>query len=456
MSIFGWTRRGLASAAAVAAGLATGPVAAEDGVSQFTLDNGMDVLVIEDRRSPAVVHMVWYKVGAADEPAGKTGIAHYLEHLMFKGTDDLAAGEFSDIVRANGGSDNAFTAPDYTGYFQRVAADLLPRMMEMEADRMTDLAMTDESATTERSVILEERAQRVDSDPGSLLREQMRAAQYLNHPYGHPIIGWREEMEALTADDALAFYRRHYAPNNAILIVAGDVTPGRVRALAQAQYGAIPANPDLAPRARVQEPPQRAARRVVLEDPRVAQPYVARSYLAPERDAGAQARAAALTLLADLLGDGPNSFLSRRLQFDAQTALYTGAWYRGLSLDETTFNLTVVPAEGVSLAEAEDALDAALGAFKTGDIDTVKLARLKRQYAAQAIYEMDSTQSRARKYGAALTSGLTAADVQAWPDAIQAVGEEDIRAAARDVLVPETSVTGWLRAPEAAAPQVSQ
>ena len=213
--------------------IAAAPALADD-VTQFTLENGMDVVVIEDHRSPAVVHMVWYRVGAADELPGVSGIAHYLEHLMFKGTDDMAAGEFSDIVRANGGSDNAFTAWDYTGYFQRVSADLLPRMMELEADRMTGLVLTDEVALPERYVILEERSQRIDNDPGSLFREQMRAAQYLNHAYGRPIIGWRHEMETLSTQDALDFYAQYYAPNNAILIVAGDATPEKVRALAGA------------------------------------------------------------------------------------------------------------------------------------------------------------------------------------------------------------------------------
>ena len=428
-----------------------------DDVTQFTLENGMDVVVVEDHRSPAVVHMVWYRVGAADEVAGKSGIAHYLEHLMFKGTDDMAPGEVSEVVRANGGSDNAFTTWDYTGYFQRVSTDLLPRMMEMEADRMTGLILTDEVALPERNVILEERAQRIDSDPGSLFREQTRAAQYLNHPYGRPIIGWRHEMEQLTTEDALAFYRQYYAPNNAVLVVTGDVTPEEVRALAEEKYGAIPANPDLKPRERVTEPPQLAARRLVFEDQRVAQPYISRSYLAPERNSGDQKEAAALTMLAELLGDGPNSYLSRRLQFDTQTALYSAAWYDGTSLDATTFDVLVVPAAGVSLENAEAALDAALTDFIAGGVDAEKLARLKRQYAAQSIYELDNAQSRARRYGVALTSGLTVADVKEWPDLIQAVTEEDILAAARAVLVPETSVTGWLRpVADPAAPEVTQ
>ena len=421
--------------------------APEAGVTQFELSNGMDVVVIEDHRAPAVVHMVWYRTGAADEPPGVSGIAHYLEHLMFKGTDNMASGEFSEIVRANGGSDNAFTSWDYTGYFQRVAADLLPDMMAMEADRMTGLVLTDAVALPERDVILEERAQRVDSDPGSLLREEMRAAQYLNHGYGVPIIGWRHEMEQLDTEAAIAFYRAHYAPNNAILIVAGDVTPNDVRELAERHYGPIPANSDIADRQRPAEPPQRAARRVVLEDPRVAQPYVARSYLAPERNTGDQRQAAALTLLADLLGNGSDSALSERMVFGSGNAVYTGAWYGGTSLDATTFNVTVVPDDGVDLAAIEAELDAALADFIETGVDAGKLARLKRQYAADEIYGMDDIDRRARRYGVALTSGLTVADVDAWPALVQDVTAEEIVDAARDVLRPAVSVTGWLTAP---------
>ncbi|MEY4697812.1 MAG: hypothetical protein RIT14_2240, partial [Pseudomonadota bacterium] len=271
------------------------PAAAAEDVTAFALDNGLDVVVIEDHRAPVVVQMVWYKVGAADEPKGKSGIAHFLEHLMFKGTDELASGEFSDAVEAQGGSDNAFTSWDYTAYFQRVAADRLDLMMKMEADRMVDLRLPSDEVLTERDVILEERNQRTDSSPGALLSEQMRAAQYLHHPYGTPIIGWRHEMEGLTQADAEAFYKAHYAPNNAILVVAGDVTPEAVRAMAETHYGAIPASPLIQPRERVAEPPQIAERRMTLADPRVSEPYITRTYLAPERDPGDQKTAAALT-----------------------------------------------------------------------------------------------------------------------------------------------------------------
>ena len=184
----------------------------------------MDVVVIEDTRAPVAVHMVWYRVGSSDEPPGKSGIAHYLEHLMFKGTEKRAPGEFSEVVEAQGGSDNAFTSFDYTGYFQRVASDRLSLMMEMEADRMTNLVLSDEVARPELGVVLEERSQRTDSNPGALFGEQRRAALFLNHPYGRPIIGWRSEIEELDMQDALDFYADHYAPNNAILVVAGDVT----------------------------------------------------------------------------------------------------------------------------------------------------------------------------------------------------------------------------------------
>lgn len=432
------------------------PARAED-VSEFTLENGLDVVVIEDHRSPVVVQMIWYKVGAADEVPGKSGIAHLLEHLMFKGTEKRADGEFSQIVEANGGSENAFTSWDYTAYFQRIAVDRLPLIMEMEADRMSNLRLTDAQVVPELSVVLEERNMRTDSNPDALYHEQARAAQYLNHPYGRPVIGWRHEVGALHGADALEFYRAHYVPNNAVLVVAGDVTPDQVRSLAQQYYGPIPANPDLPARMRVTEPPQTAARHLLFEDPRVATPYVTRSYLAPERDSGHQEKAAALSLLANLLGGEPaTSYLGQRLQFDEKVALYSGANYEATSLDATTFTITMVPAQGVSLTDAEAALDNALADFVAKGVDPDQLARLKRQYAAQAIYALDDAKARAQLYGEALTSGLTVADVEAWPDVIQAVSADDILAAARDVLTPPSSVTGWLRAPAGTVAKVSQ
>lgn len=424
------------------------PASAQDQVTSFTLDNGMDVVVIEDHRAPVVVHMVWYRAGSSDEPPGASGVAHYLEHLLFKGTDTLAPGEFSATVAKNGGSDNAFTSYDYTAYFQRIAADRLGLMMQMESDRMDNLRLSEEDIVTERDVIIEERNQRVENNPSALFREQKSALQYLNHPYGDPIIGWQHEMSQLGMEDALGFYETYYAPNNAILIVAGDVTPDEVRALAEQHYGKIPANPDLPERSRPQEPRQMAERRMVFEDARVAQPYVTRSYLAPERDSGAQEEAAALTLLAEILGGGTTSLMAEKLQFDTQRAVSTGAYYWGTALDDTTFSLVVVPAPGVTLQEAEEAMYEVIETFLETGVDPEQLERIKMQVRASQIYARDDVSQLANRYGRALTQGLTVEDVQAWPEILEAVTAEDIVAAARDVFDRDKSVTGWLKAPE--------
>ena len=437
--------------ALIAACLLAVPAQAAENVTDFTLDNGLQVVVIEDHRAPVVVQMVWYRVGAADEAPGKSGIAHFLEHLMFKGTDEIGPGEFSSIVEAQGGNDNAFTSWDYTAYFQRVAADRLDLMMKLESDRMSDLRLAEEDVLTERDVILEERNQRTDSNPGALLGEQMRAAQFLNHPYGIPIIGWRHEMEQLSKDDAKDFYRRHYAPNNAVLVVAGDVTPDQVRDMAQRHYGPIPAAADLAPRARVTEPPQLSERRLTLSDPRVSEPYVSRSYLAPERDPGDQKTAAALTILAELLGgNGTTSVLARALQFDQQKAVYAAAFYDGSSVDDTTFNFVVVPTPDTTLPQVEEALDAALAAFLETGPDPDDLARIKTQIRAADIYARDDADGLARRYGEALANGLTIDDVRQWPEILGAVTADDIMAAARLVLDRRKSVTGYLQREEAA------
>ncbi|WP_299984131.1 pitrilysin family protein [uncultured Ruegeria sp.] len=436
--------RALALSAAL---IAATPLWAKEGheaVTTFTLDNGMDVVVVEDHRAPVVQHMVWYRAGSADEPIGSSGVAHFLEHLLFKATDTMEAGELSATVAANGGNDNAFTSYDYTAYFQRVAADRLELMMRMEADRMRNIRLTENDIVTERDVILEERNQRTENNPRALFGEQLNAAQYLNHRYGVPIIGWRHEMEELDMEDALSFYQTHYAPNNAILVVTGDVDPDDVKALADQYYGVIPANSNLPERVRSQEPPQTAERRLTYKDARVAQPYVQRSYLAPERDAGEQEKAAALFLLAELLGGSTTSYLNEKLQFEQQKVVYTGAFYRGVSLDDTTFDLIVVPAEGVSLQDAEDAMDQAVADFIAEGVNEDDLERIKMQLRAAQTYARDNVDGIGNRYGRALTSGLTVEDVQAWPDILQAVTSDDIIAAAQEVIQPETSVTGWL------------
>jgi zinc protease len=428
------------------------PAAAAEPVTSFTLDNGLQVVVIEDHRAPVVVQMIWYRVGAADEPRGHSGIAHFLEHLMFKGTEKIGPNEFSGIVEAQGGDDNAFTNWDYTAYFQRVAADRLDLVMGLEADRMRNLRLTEDDVTTEREVILEERGQRTDSNPGALLSEQMRAAQFMNHPYGIPIIGWRHEMEQLSREDALSYYQRFYAPNNATLVIAGDVDPAAVRALAEKHYGSIVPSDGIVPRDRPQEPPQLAERRLTLADERVSEPYVLRTYLAPERDPGAQKEAAALTVLAELLGgSGQTSVLARALQFDTQTAVYASAFYDGSSIDDATFGLIVVPAPGVSLADAEAAMDGVVADFLAAGPDPAALERIRMQVRASNIYARDDVDALARRYGEGLSIGLSIEDIDGWDEALSAVTEADIMAAATKVFDRRNAVTGWLTRPEAEA-----
>lgn len=417
-------------------------------VSDFTLDNGLQVVVISDHRAPVVTQIIYYKVGAADEEPGKSGLAHYLEHLMFKGTETVGSGEFSATVEANGGDDNAFTSTDATAYFQRVASDRLELVMKMEADRMRNLRMTEEDAATELQVILEERSQRTDSDPGALFTEQRQAAQFMNHPYGIPIIGWRHEMEGLTHEDALEFYRTFYAPNNAVLIVAGDATAEDVKRLAETYYGPIAPTPGLEPRVRPSEPPQLAERRLTMEDARVAQPYVMRTYLAPERNPGDQKQAAALVYLAELLGgSGTTSVLARALQFDTQVAVYTGAFYDSTSYDPSTFGIYAAPAPGVTLEALEKAMDDTIARFLKDGVDLAAFERAKFQMKANEIYARDNADGLARRYGDALTAGLTLDDVRAWPDVLQSVTPEDVMTAAQAVFDRRQAVTGWLKAP---------
>ena len=437
--------------------LGLSPAMADERVTDFRLDNGLQVVVIEDHRAPVVVQMVWYRVGSADEKPGETGLAHFLEHLMFKGTKTMAPGTFSTTIAANGGNDNAFTSHDYTAYFQRIAADRLPMVMAMEADRMANLVLGEEDVLTERNVVLEERATRVESQPDGLFSEQQSAITYLNHPYGKPVIGWRHELEVLNRDAALAFYRQHYAPDNAVVIIAGDVDPAEVRKLAEEYYGPLAPSSHITARERPQEPPQLGERRLKMHDARVAQPWMMRNYKAPARQSGNQDEAAALTVLARLLGgSGPNSILSRALEFDDATALSARAYYSSLGYDGSEFNLTLVPRPGVGHQEAEAALDAALADFLEKGIDQADFDRVMARIRASEIYALDDVMDSAERYGAALTTGLTVEDVKAWPARLQAVTPEAVMAAARKVLVHDQSVTGWLeRGPEAASDTMS-
>src|ERR1700709_1978922 len=285
-----------------------------DPPATFTLGNGLTVVVIPDHRTPVVTQMIWYKVGSADETPGKSGLAHFLEHLMFKGTSAHPEGEFSKTVLRVGGNENAFTSTDYTGYFQRVPREQLARMMEFEADRMTGLILKDENVLPERDVVLEEFNMRVANNPDARLTEQIMAALYLNHPYGRPVIGWRQEIEQLSREDALEFYKRFYAPNNATLVIAGDVDVNDIRPLAERTFGQIAPQPAIPPRRmRPQEPVPAAPRTVTLSDPRVEQSGVRRYYLVPSAATAASGESPALDVLAQLMGGGRHSYLHRAL-----------------------------------------------------------------------------------------------------------------------------------------------
>ncbi len=409
----------------------------------FTLDNGLEIVVIENHRAPVVTHMVWYKVGAADEPPGKSGIAHFLEHLMFKGTAKRAPGEFSDIIARNGGRENAFTSQDYTGYFQTIAADRLGLMMELEADRMNGLVLTDDIIQPERQVVIEERRARTDTNPRALLSEQVTAATYSNHPYRLPIIGWEHEIRSLTREEIIDFYQTWYAPNNAVLVVSGDVTPEQVRELAETHYGPIPAK-ELPLRVRPSEPPQHAPREVVLRDARVDQPGWSRRWLAPSYASGDKERAYALEILAEIIGGGSSSRLYSSLVIDQTLAVSAGAWYSPDQLDMTTFGVWFSPRPGVEVDKIAGALQAQIERFLKDGATEEEVKRAKQRLIDGAVFARDSLGRPARIFGIALTTGQSADDVEQWPARISAVTVEQVNAAARAILRPETSTTGIL------------
>ncbi|HEY8380733.1 MAG TPA: pitrilysin family protein [Microvirga sp.] len=414
-------------------------------LSSFTLDNGLDVVVIPDRRVPVATHMVWYRNGSADDPMGQSGIAHFLEHLMFKGTEAHPAGEFSKVVSGLGGQENAFTSFDYTAYFQRVAREHLGTMMEFEADRMANLLLEEAVVAPERDVVLEERRMRVETDPSAQLSEAMAASLFVHHPYGIPIIGWMHEIEGLNREHALGYYSRFYTPENAILVVAGDVTPDEVRRLADKTYGRVAPRGERPVRFRPREPEPVAARHIVVADPKVEQPTLQRLYLVPSTRTASGRDGYALELLAEVIGGGPTSYLYRKLVLERGIAVNAGAWYMSSAMEDTRFAVYAVPAQGVSLAALEEVLDEVLKTALAEAFDADSVERAKTRLVAETIYSTDSQSSLARIYGSALAIGETIEDVRRWPTEIEAVLQADLVAAAERYLVPRRSVTGYLK-----------
>ncbi len=411
----------------------------------FELSNGMQAVVIPDHRAPVVTHMVWYRVGAADEPQGQSGIAHFLEHLMFKGTKTIPPGELSKIVARNGGQDNAFTSSDFTAYFQRVAIDRLPLVMEMEADRMSNLVLTDAEVMPERDVVLEERSMRVDNNPRSLLSEKVNQALFPVHPYGIPVIGWEREIAALSTENALDFYDRFYTPNNAILIVAGDITAAELRPLAEKYYGSIERRAEAPPRVREMSEGPSGPLRVEHADQRVQQATVQRQYRVPSYRNAPGLDSAAMDVMATLLGGSATSRFYRNLVVGSRVAANAGSWYSGTALDDTTFGIYAIPAPGRTIEEVEAALDAEIAAFLAEGVSQEEVDRAVNLLIADAIYARDDQQDMARIYGVALTTGGTVQDVLDWPDNLRKVTPDDVMSAAKKYLDLSRSVTGILK-----------
>jgi zinc protease len=413
-------------------------------VGNFKLANGMEVVVIPDRRAPVVTHMVWYRVGSADEQSGKSGIAHFLEHLLFKGTAKHPNGEFNKIIDLNGGEDNAFTTRDYTAYFQRIASDRLGLVMELEADRMQNLVLTDANVIPERDVVREERRERTENDPSSLLNEQVDAAMYTAHAYGKPVIGWMSEVAQLTREDALAFYRAHYTPANAVLIVAGEVTTDQVKALAEKYYGGLKNTFEPKPRKRTPEPPPIAARRVVMSDPRAPSPSFQRTYLAPSYSTAEGLDAEALDVLAEIVGGGSQSRLYKRLVVEKGLAAYVGAWYAGDGLDYGSFGVYAAPTPGGDVAQTEAEIDAVLAEILADGVTQAELDRARTKLLADAVYALDNQSALARMFGTALMTGSTVQDVLRWDANVEKLKPADLAAAASKVIQLRRSVTGIL------------
>ncbi len=411
-------------------------------VTSAKLANGLEIVVIPDHRAPVVTHMVWYRNGSADDPAGKSGIAHFLEHLMFKGTKDHPVGEFSELIADVGGQENAFTSNDYTAYFQRVPKEHLRTCMDYEADRMQNLVLTDEVVAPERDVVLEERRMHTDSDPADLLNEAVQSALFTRHPYGLPVIGWADDIAGLGRTDALAYYQRFYTPENAILIVAGDVEPQEVVALAGEVYGKIPARGEAPKRWRVREPQAHAHRLVTLADEKVEQPSYQTCFLVPSYKTEPR-EADALEVLAHYLGGGQASLLFKTLVVEKKLAVSVGVYYGGTALDETRFYIYGMPAPGVSLETLDEEIAAIVASLAEKGADEADIARAKSRLVADTIYAQDNQATMAQWYGASLATGLSLEDIQSWPERIEAVSTADVVKAAR-WLDHQRGVTGFL------------
>jgi zinc protease len=410
---------------------------------QFSLPNGMQVLVIPDHRAPVVTQMLWFKVGAVDDPPGISGLAHFFEHMMFRGTKQVPGDLYAQTIAKNGGEDNAFTTHDYTAFYEQIAVDRLKLAMDLEADRMVNLDLSDNSVTTERDVVLEERRMRVENNPQALMGEQMEAALHLSHPYGRPVLGWPEEVHHIDKVSAQDFYKHHYAPNNATLIIAGDVTPDQIRVMAQAEYGKVAARP-LQPRAEFSEPPRLTETRMTLVRPDIQVPTFQRIYRVPSYAQAAPGQAESFETLAQVMGGDQTATLYRVLVEEKKIATDAGASYDGYARDAGEFSVYAVPRPGVSLETLEKAVDQVMQTFTVSPAKAADLARAKTQLVASVTYRRDSQFAMASAYGQALMIGLTVDDVNEWPARIRAVDAAGVEKAAQR-LSRRNAVSAYLK-----------
>jgi zinc protease len=434
-------------ATAVTAPAASAPAPSAPSTSaaqtfQFSLPNGMQVLVIPDHRAPVVTQMLWFKVGAVDDPPGISGVAHFFEHMMFRGTKQTPGDLFSQTVAKNGGEDNAFTTHDYTAFYEQIAVDRLKLAMGLEADRMVNLDLSESNVGTERDVVLEERRMRVENNPQALMGEQMEAALHMSHPYGRPVLGWAEEVRRIDKMSAQDFYKHHYAPNNAALIVAGDVTPEQIRVMAQAEFGKVAARP-LQPRSEFSEPPRLTETRMTLVRPDIQVPLFQRIYRVPSYAQASPGQAEGLETLAQVMGGDQTATLYRVLVEEKKLATDAGASYDGYARDAGEFSVYAVPRAGVSLETLEKAVDQVMQTFSASQAKTGDLTRAKTQLIASVTYRRDSQFAMASAYGQALMIGLTVDDVNEWPSRIRAVDAPGVQKAAQR-LFRRNAVTAYL------------
>ena len=404
-----------------------------DGVHEFVLDNGLKLVVKEDHRAPVVVSQVWYKVGSSYEYSGITGVSHVLEHMMFKGTETLAPGEFSRIIAAEGGEENAFTGRDYTAYFQSLQKDRLETSFRLEADRMRNLTLPAEEFAKEVQVVMEERRLRTEDNPQALTYERFNAAAYLASPYRHPVIGWMDDLQHMEVDDLRSWYRLWYAPNNATVVVAGDVDPQVVLALAKEHFGPLKPEDVNGPKPR-SEPPQLGEHRVTVHAP-AQLPYVIMGYKVPVvGEADLEWEPYALEVLAGILDGGNSARLSRELVRGERVAASAGAGYGIYSRLSSLLVLDGTPATGHTVQELEGALRAQIERLQEEPVDEQELARVKAQVVAQDVYQRDSVFYQAMRLGTLETIGLDWRLVDEYVPRVRAVTAEQVQAVARKYL----------------------